>query len=214
LPGENLLCWWTFESLDAGAFPDRSGRGHVAQMRGDVRQFTVDGRIVLQFCGAQASVQCPNTPDLDVRDALTIVAWVEYLPPERPDAEYAQAVGKGYAWTLSVTPETHRPFFECQGLQVPATAPFSRVIGQMALNHGRWHQIAAVYDSRTLAVHLDGRLDGTQEASGLLLVDARGVALGWSEAYETSWRGLMREVRIYDRAFSHEEVAELYDATK
>ena len=183
-------------------------------MRGDVRQFTVDGRIVLQFCGAQASVQCPNTPDLDVRDALTIVAWVEYLPPERPDAEYAQAVGKGYAWTLSVTPETHRPFFECQGLQVPATAPFSRVIGQMALNHGRWHQIAAVYDSRTLAVHLDGRLDGTQEASGLLLVDARGVALGWSEAYETSWRGLMREVRIYDRAFSHEEVAELYDATK
>ena len=104
--------------------------------------------------------------------------------------------------------------FHPMGLKVPATAPFSRVIGQTALNDGCWHQIAAVYDSRTLAVYLDGRLDGAERASGLLVVDAEGVTLGQSKVYWTTWRDLMRDVRIYDRGFSKEEVAELYEATK
>ena len=214
LPGNNLLCWWTFESLDAGAFPDRSGRGHVAQMRGDVRQLTADDRIVLQFYGAEASVRCPNTPDLDVRDTLTIIAWVKYVPVERPDWQLRQAVGKGHAWTLSVMPQTHRIVFECQGLAVPATAPYSRVVGETSVNDGRWHQIGAVYDSRTLAVYLDGRLDGAERASGLLWSAPEGVTLGQSNVYWTTWPDLMREVRIYDRAFSKEEVAELYEATR
>jgi len=214
LAGENLLCWWTFESLDAGAFLDRSGRGHVAKVQGDIRQLTTDDRAVLQFCNADASLRCLDTPDLDVRDALTVIAWVRYLSRERPDWQYQQAVGKGDAWTLSVTPGTHRVVFECQGLAVPAVAPYSRVIGRTSVNDGRWHQIAAVYDCRTLAVFLDGLLDGVEEASGLLLVDPADVTLGQSGEYRATWGDLMRDVRIYNRAFSKEEVAEMYEASK
>ena len=104
--------------------------------------------------------------------------------------------------------------FECQGLAVPAAAPYSGVVGKTSVNDGRWHQIAGVYDGLTLAVYLDGRLDGEEKASGLLLIDDADVTLGQSEGYRVTWADLMREVRIYDRALGKEEIAELYEASR
>jgi hypothetical protein len=159
-------------------------------------------------------VQCPDTPDLNVRDALTVAAWVKYVSVERPNWLCQQAAGKGRAWILSVMAETHTPAFECHGLNVPATAPVSRVIGKTSLDDGRWHQIAGVYDSQTLAVYVDGRLEGAETASGLLLLDSESITLGQGNDWVATWRGLMRDVRVYDRALSAEEITRLYEETK
>ncbi len=214
LPGENLLCWWMLDDLDGGVVRDRSGRGHAATPVRGVRQVTDKGRTVLQFYGAKASVQCPDTAGLNVRDALTVAAWVKYVSVERPTWLCQQAAGKGRAWSLAVMAETHRPVFECHGLNVPATAPVSHVVGKTSLDDGRWHQIAGVYDSQALAVYVDGRLDGTEAASGLLLLDSEGVALGQGNDWVATWQDLMRDVRVYDRALDAEEIADLYEATK
>lgn len=215
VPGGNLLCWWTPEGVDDGTLHDRAGRGHTAKTVGGVRWLTDNGRTVLDFYGAEAGVQCPKAPDLDVRDTLSVVTWVRYSPLERkPDWLRQQAVGRGYSWALIVMPETHSVIFECQGLDVPGVAPCSYVIGKTSLNDSRWHQIAGVYDSRALTVYVDGRLDGTEGASGLLLVDDESVALGKGMWYVATWRELMRDVRIYDCALSAQEIAELYEATK
>jgi len=215
LPDRNLLCWWTFDDLDGRVLSDRSGCGHAAELLGDVRRLTADGHTVLQFYGAEASAQCPNMPDLNVQDALTVAAWVKYAPTEDEKGPTDQQVaGKGDAWTLSVAQKTHAPVFECAALSVSASALRSCVMGKTPLNDGHWHQLAGVYDGQTLSLYVDGRLDAGVEASGSLIMCNEGIVLSKGVWHLTSWRGLMRDVRVYDRALSEKEVAELHDVTK
>lgn len=212
VPGGNLLCWWKLDDFDGNVVRDRSGRGHTATVVRDVQQVTDNGLTVLQFYGREASVRCPNAADLNVRDALTVAAWVKYKAIQGPDGQFQQAVGKGRAWTLSVM--GHKLIFDCQGLDVPGAAPSSRSIGKTSLDDNRWHQIAAVYDSHALTLYVDGQLDATEAASGLLLLDGDGIVLGQGIDYVTGWQDLMRDVRIYDRALDAEEIIELYEATR
>lgn len=212
VPGANLLCWWKLDGLDRNIIRDYSGRGHDATVVRGIRQVMDNGRAVVQFYGRESLSQCPNAADFNVRDALTIAAWVKYKPIEGPDWQMQQVVGKGRAWTLSVM--GHKLVFDCQGLDVPGAAPSSRLMGKTSLEDDHWHQIAAVYDSQALAVYLDGRLDAMEAASGMLLIDASDIALGQGIDYVTGWQGLMRDVRIYDRAMDAEEIAEVYHATK
>jgi WD40 repeat protein/tRNA A-37 threonylcarbamoyl transferase component Bud32 len=215
LPDRNLLCWWTFDDLDGKSVRDRSGHGHTAELSGEVRRLTDDGHAVLQFYGAEGRVQCPDTPELNVRDALTVVAWVKYAPTEdEKEGKSQQVAGKGDSFVLSVALKAHTAAFACAGLNVPASAPRSRVIGKTPLNDGRWHQLAGVYDGQALSLYLDGKLDATVEASGSLIVCNQGITLSKGVWYLDTWRGLIRDARVYDRALSEEEVGELHDATK
>ena len=69
LAGENLLCWWTFDRLDGGVCPDRSGRGHLARVQGDIRHLTVDNRAVVQFCDNNRIHRKVETGSVKVRPA-------------------------------------------------------------------------------------------------------------------------------------------------
>jgi len=214
LPDQNLLCWWAIDDLNGTTVRDRSGLGHKAELLGDVQVLTADGHKVLQFRSPEASVRCPNTPDLNVTDTLTVAAWVTYAPGEDPDGASQQVVGKGRAWTLCVAYQTCVPYFSCAALDVPASAPHSRVTGKTPLNDGRWHQLAAAYDGQALSLYVDGILDAAVDASGSLVRCDEGIALSKGTRWYLPWRGLMREARVYNRALSAREVAELYEATK
>lgn len=214
LPERNLLCWWTFDDMEGTTVRDRSGRGHDAELSGEVHRLTDNGHAVLQFRGAEDSVRCPNTPELNVRDAVTVAAWVKYAPAQAKDWRNQEVAGKGHAWTLRVRQETGRPVFECLGLDVPASSPHCEVAGKTSLDDNRWHHLVGVYDGRALALYLDGSLDATTDASGSIIVQPQGVSLGKGVWNCHPWQGFIREARIYDRALRADEIACLYEETK
>jgi WD40 repeat protein len=214
LPERNLVCWWVFDDLDGAVIRDRSGLGHDAQLVGDIRAFHDEGHTVLQFQEPRSCLLCPNTPDLNTRDALTVAAWVKYASDDDPKEINQQVAGKGHAWGLYVASATGTAGFACAGLTVPASAPHSRVFGRVSLSDGRWHHLVGVYDSRALSLYVDGALDAATDASGSLLVSEQGITLSQGIWYYGHWRGLMREGRVYNRALSKEEIALLYEAGK
>ena len=214
LPDRNLLCWWAFDDLNGVMVRDRSGLGHTAMLSGDIQVLTADGHTVLQFRGPEASARCPNVPDLNVTDILTVVAWVKYATGEDQDEASQQVVGKGQAWALCVTHGTCLPYFNGAALNVPASAPHSRVTGKTPLNDGRWHQLAAAYDGQALSLYVDGILDAAVDASGSLVRSDEGIALSKGSWSQLPWRGLMREARVYNRALSAAEITRLYEETK
>ena len=91
--------------------------------------------------------------------------------------------------------------------------------GSTRLEAGSWHHIAGVYDnaSKTMTVYLDGVKDGQTSfnTSGVPVTNNETVQIGARKAIHfggPGTNGRIDEVRIYDRALSDAEIAELATA--
>lgn len=213
LPDRDLLCWWKFDDPEGDIFRDRAGRGHDLKLAGDVRSIAGDGGVRFQFYG-EGFVQCPDTPELNVRDVLTVVAWAKYVPTEDQEGFWQGLVGKGDAWIMSVTSDTHVLTTACPGVKVADASLPTCLFGKTDLGDGRYHQLAAVYDGRALSLYVDGRPEAVMGASGLLLPAAMGVSISKQRWDQIPWQGPIREVRVYSRALTPDEIAWLYQQTK
>ena len=78
-----------------------------------------------------------------------------------------------------------------------------------SVNDGKWHLVGAVYDGTNMNVYVDGNNEGAQAKSANILCDS--FAVGMSKGH--GWfGGDIDEVRLYDRALSALEVADLYSS--
>ena len=84
--------------------------------------------------------------------------------------------------------------------------------GSTALTTGRWYHVAVTFDQPTLKFYIDGRLDkttsdsvvgGFNSGSGTMKIGGLGTA-------NTNINGNLDETRVYNRALSADEVAQLY----
>jgi len=81
---------------------------------------------------------------------------------------------------------------------------------------GQWHHIVAVNDNTTAQLWIDGILndstdnpDSVSDYSGSYLC-VGGILYYYGEWYQGSWKGLIDEIRIYDRALLPGEILQLY----
>lgn len=76
---------------------------------------------------------------------------------------------------------------------------------------GEWHHAMATYDGSTLRLYLDGTEVASTARTGDALV-CEGLRIGtYRDNNDRWWKGDIRDTRIYDRALSASEVAELAD---
>jgi predicted phosphodiesterase len=76
---------------------------------------------------------------------------------------------------------------------------------------GRWYHVAATYDGRQMRIYVNGREDGvTQEQSGPILYAAQApfvIGRYQDDNEDYPLQGAIKEVRLYDRALSRDEIA-------
>jgi len=83
----------------------------------------------------------------------------------------------------------------------------------MNVKDGRWHHVAGVYDGQKLYLYVDGKLDNSLQASGLISRNNHPVYIGEnSEQKRRVWKGLIDDVRIYSYALSADEAKELCES--
>jgi signal transduction histidine kinase len=101
----------------------------------------------------------------------------------------------------------------------PATgSPSTPVISAVAPS-GRWQHLIATFDGQAhwMALYVDGRLAGSQHAPDSLQCTTHEVSIGCRESnqgspYNLPFKGIIDDVRIYNRALSAVEVRTLYDS--
>jgi hypothetical protein len=82
--------------------------------------------------------------------------------------------------------------------------------GTVKLVDGHWHHVAGTYDGKEVKIYVDGILDVSRPASGLLkLFPEAEVTIGGRHGDGHPWRGLLDDVRVYSYALSPEEIQEL-----
>jgi type II secretory pathway pseudopilin PulG len=82
------------------------------------------------------------------------------------------------------------------------------------VNDGQWHHVAAVRTGNTVELFVDGNSQGTgsgEEAGGAITTNVRaiGAEIYWGVSSDYALAGTIDDVRIYNRALSKDEIAQL-----
>ncbi|MCA9185029.1 MAG: glycoside hydrolase family 2 TIM barrel-domain containing protein [Pirellulaceae bacterium] len=152
--------------------------------------------------GASGSVSLGNDPSLDLSGPFTLQAWVY---PEGPQNSHGPIVCKGDSqWSLKVNASGNLELNIYNGDRWITCS--SKLPGDWT---GHWHHVAGTYDGTTLRLFLDGNQVREAIAQGATVVNnAWPVWVGGNaELPERRFAGVIREVRIYNRALTAEELS-------
>jgi hypothetical protein len=214
-----LVGYWNFDEGGGQTAKDLSGNGNNGTLGAAVADGTDDplwskGKIggALSFDGVDDYVDAGNNASVSsITSAITIEAWV-YLDSTSFDFNtHLEAVGKaGYdgsdQYQFGVN-NTRTLNFWSEG------GPDQNSTGLINLN--AWQHIAVTYNKSKVYFYINGVLDSSFNGTGGLSSDGgNDLVLGTESkdlSYGDSFKGLLDEVRIYNRALSAEEVRYHYN---
>jgi hypothetical protein len=211
-PNDDLVLHYTFDEYDGATVADESGTGNNGTVYGAgfVPEGVIEGSY--SFDGTDDRIDCGTDSSLQIAGSLTYSAWIR-TTATRQGGVVGRRSGVSattIASHMSMHDDGWIAFGICSGANEPAQALYS--YGQ-AVNDGVWHHVAGVYDAgRSLRLYLDG--DEVSERTNAVfsslnsrvlpvLVGARSGA-GYFD-------GEIDDVRVYARALSSTDVAQLFD---
>jgi hypothetical protein len=197
-PGtEGLVAYYAFEN-DAN---DSSGNEIHGTLVGDAKfaEGPAGYGMALDLDGDGDYVDCGLNPLLDITEQITFTYWIK-----------AVALDKGWNTVLSRGDDSWRSSRAGENNFMEAAVGGTSgnyLYGQTLVDDNNWHHVAAVYDGATFSIYVDGKLDGSEESTGLITVSSYPLYIGNnSQNTDREWTGLIDEVMIYNRALSDLEV--------
>ncbi len=200
-----------------GNAADESGNGHDGTVSGAT--LTADrfgnANSAYRFDGINDLIAVPDHADFTVSD-VSIVAWIRTT-----DASDHKHITSCYG--IESDSDWHSLYVR-SGSGVAAwqvdpggtvTPPYS--LGTTSLVDGEWHLLVGVRDTSTarLKVYVDGVLESTSSDISTNALDPNvDFWIGGQNSFSTRFfNGDIDDVRIYSRALSAAEIAELYNET-
>jgi len=195
----DALLWWKLDDAKGTIVADASAKKNDGTVTGDAAwgQGQVGGALTFPE-GKESYVSLAAVKDLAAGNtAHTIAAWVKVtkLPENRAWILLLGSEGDGsHHWLINNAGETQ--FGVWGGNQA-----------KPALEVGKWKHVAITFDGTTLTGYLDGKKTESTEAT----FNLQGVGLTLAQAHngENAFEGAFDDVRLYGRALTEKEVAEL-----
>lgn len=181
-------------NLDASRYP-------LGTLVGDVPVVPKDGKAAFRFSGTQTlSIDSVNLKTLTYNAPYTVTAWV--LNPEVGDAEtIAQFMPAGN--DLS-TIELRNGRSRGEGI-IAHNASMENAGAPEAVKAGQWQHWVVSFDGFYERVYCDGRM--VSEKNIFLMLRPGGpVTVGASSRGNLPFTGFLHSLRLYDRAFTADEV--------
>jgi hypothetical protein len=196
-----LVGYWAFNEGVGTKTGDASGKvinGTVANTTWSSGRF---GK-ALYFNGTNSYVSTPYNSALDLTNNITMSVW------------YKKDVGSGTnKWLLhKATVNTSYAMFIEGGLKMRLEHPGMQDCTTTEPSEGVWHHAVSTYDGANMKVYVDGVLRNTCAATGNISLTGYGVEIGSFGSTGYPFKGLIDEVRIYNRALTASEVLDLYKA--
>lgn len=215
------LVWLKCEGLEDGHVPDRSAHGnHALPYKVDKSDFVSVGRGNRALKLSHNYLRIPSNPSLQLgRKNHTLSLWCE---PEEPKGSNQGLITKWYSYTdkeygfqLS---EEGRIYVILERANSKNTAYSDR-----QLEAGKWYHIVVTCNAGkvekmqagALKIYINGeQVSVEEELTGVLPADDdTEVQIGhfFSPAYSRYFRGLVDDIRIYDRELTAEQVLRLWN---
>src|SRR6266446_2348635 len=196
-----LVAYYPFN----GNADDESGNGNQGTVSGatiSTDRFGIPNG-AYYFAGDGSDISISDSPSLDITNALTLSAWIKI---EAGGVAQPRILEKHvFDLGLSDTSGTPQLFLNIQnypsGGASIITAP---------LHSGQWIFVAGTYDRQTLRLYTNGILAAQTIATVPIDVNSLPIGIGQNLESGADWfKGYIDDVRIYNRALSSTEVAQL-----
>jgi hypothetical protein len=186
-----------FEEPLGNTVVDESG-GHDGDVSGATRSGAGRFGRAMSFDGVDDIVTVPDDPALRFTTEMTLEAWVKPTAATAWRSVIFKEADAGAAYALYANSEDDRPGVFLGG----ATG----VSGPSVLDANRWTHLAATFDNGTLRFFVNGAAVGSLQVEGDLATGSGPLSFGANHVWGEQFRGLIDEVRVYNRALSTAEI--------
>jgi hypothetical protein len=186
---------WSFDEASGTTVYDSSGNQNTGTVSGAARVAGKYGR-ALKFDGVNDMVSIADSASLDLSTAMTLEAWVKptaagsmwrtVLLKEQP----SQLAYGLYASDARGMPSGHVFTTRQWAVESPSALP------------NAWRHLATTYDGTTMRIYVDGTQVYERAASGAITNSAGALRIGGNKVWNEWFKGLIDEVRIYNRALT------------
>ena len=198
---DGLVAYWTFNEKDGDTASDLTGNGHDGSLIGDPQW--VDGYFggALEFNQAGDEVNVPFHADLN-QETFTICAWANVEPGSGGHRAVISArdTAPQRGYIFYVTPNNKWEFWTGSNTWNKITGP--------DMKPGEWEHIAGIYTDGKQKFYVNGELVGEKDSALTLNQDQELlIGAGANEKdHNFFFKGMIDEVRIYDRELSADEI--------
>ena len=194
-----LVAAYAFDEGSGTTVTDLSGNGNNGTVANTTWAATGKYGKALNFNGTSALVTVPNAASLQLSTAMTLEAWVN---PSTVSSAWRDVIYKG------------DDNYYLEGTSSNGGAPAlggtfgganANIYGT-ALTANVWTHLAATYDGATLRLYVNGVQASSLARTGAIATSSNPLQIGGDSLYGQYFRGLIDEVRIYNRALSVAEI--------
>jgi len=207
-----LMGHWKLDETSGTVAADSSGIGNDASYNNGVTlnspgPYPGVGAIAAEFDGVNDQVWVPHHDAYDVTEAVTVATWVKFDTAVSLQTDGINLLDRNdwsnkEGYTLVVNqPYTNEVLFRILGGGSYADAAWSG--DNFAAD--TWYHVAGTFDGITVRLYVNGSLvASTPFVSNIGVPAGLGIALGWQHD------GAMHDMRLYNRALTDTQIAELY----
>lgn len=204
---DGLVAYYPFN----GNAEDESGNGHHGTLLP-----AVDGPTPIEDClgnpnsafsfdGVDDYVDIIDSELLDITAKLTMVCWIKTSEDFLEFVEVIDNIETSDGYGLFIDAD-EKAFVTLNG-------GFAWVTASTSINNGSWHQVAGTYDGSEVRIYVDGKLENNVPYSSPLDYSPNpNFVIGKWDQGGREFKGLIDEVRIYNRVLSEAEIQQLYES--
>jgi Concanavalin A-like lectin/glucanases superfamily/Bacterial Ig-like domain/Bacterial Ig domain len=201
-PPDGLVAGYGLDEGNGTTAADASGNGNDGAISGAT--WRTEGRIgaALSFDGVDDMVTVPDAGSLDLTTGMTLSAWVN---PDQLNGAWRTVLFKDGSGDLVYG------LYAQEGAALPAgslsVGGAPRILrGTSQLPLSTWSHLAYTYDGATERLYVDGTLVANVARSGSIATSNGALRIGRNTHFGEAFRGLIDELRVYDRALSQAEI--------
>lgn len=213
-PPANLVAWWPLDETGGTTAHDIVGGHHGTHVNGPT---PTTGKVAsaLAFDGVDDYVDVADDPAFYFHSgALTVDAWI--LAEPGPDKPYHGIVWKRGSFTGGNGFSLHLGTGGTLTFAVEYPGGSSLVAGSPDLRDGRWHHVTGTWESGgQMALYLDGVQLNSMSVPSASIATTGPLRLGTASLNplpETTFKGRIDEVELFDRALTAAEIQAIYRA--
>ena len=207
---QGLVARWDFGQGSGAVLKDTSGNGNDGAIKG--AQWVANGNTyALQFDGIDDHVEVTDSSSLDLKDQISIVAWIQPKPSVKSGE--AGIAGKAYS-SYVLTMYGDSVYAYVSGV---ADGQYGSRSVTSPARFGVWNHVAYTYDGKVLRMYTDGKLVNvvplvlTMANGGKFWIGRSDGDLKWTQ--NAHFHGRIADLRVYNRALGQNEVIQLATTT-
>jgi hypothetical protein len=198
-----LIAAFGFEEGSGETAGDSSGAGNSGTISGAT--WTTSGRFggALSFDGTSSVITVNDSALLDLTNGMTLEAWVK--PSSFTGWRtilYKENPGAGMAWSLYASDSNAPPAI----YSATSGNPWRHVTGVAMLTLNAWAHVAGTYNGSMLKIYVNGVMVRSVAAVGDMITTEGPLRIGGHSISSQFFKGLIDEIRIYNRALSQSEI--------